>query len=1654
MPLDLQLLPDKPETIAKISQVKTQRFGLNLNSLPDKPKTNWIKEGIKGTIADITAIPYRAIGVRAPTEGAFFKKVPSISEWLNEPVGTKQVTLPSRLVGPEFKIPGLLEAKMRKPVTYQTKNIPISRAEVFTEAGINIATLTLIGKIGYDELKNIIQSPQVQLGLNKLVTEGRGIAWRAQKLAGMKPPASLIPVAESKIAEGIKTGRISYRDAIRLSPSFKAQEIAKRSIGEPKAIAKYKAIEKGVLPITPEIKPTVPTLITPKVTIPPITPTIPPVVPTVQPPITPTGEGKNIAHYQQWIKEAEATLSNLEKQLVTTPKEGKKYIKERIDYEMKSIQYAKNELIKLSIPTVAKPEVTVPTIPIDKFNAEIIASAKKIMRPGESLGENVARTKDWISSVLTNDETSTDTELVDHFQKEGNFSKDIAEYIVSKRKQVGKLPFGVKKEMVEKPEVTAPIPKVKTNDYVQFKTEGGIIKYGDVKIIEKTIYIIPDGATSPIPLGKGEILKIEQRDGRKFEQPTPIEKLQARTAEIQAKAPPIKPSLISPKVIPAKKTLQVLPQKEQLLTQIQEAITKAPTMDEEFTTHKQKLGVEGNTEEEKNQILSAIPRVSFQIDGGTNIINTKESLTKFYDAIKKTPTIMTTGIKSKTISVKPEGIITFEKQLKEAIQKGTSKEIKIAEYNLEQAKKTFGAKIPSYPSGVAGFPEYMEQFVPKEHTSKVEMPELVKLAKELLGNVPIVTHLKRNLGLFIGKLPPKIKLRPDIFKNPFLAGQVLAHEIGHLIAWLPEHLLARGGLLNRLLTVRNFIKEEFGSLKELAFARKERTAEVGATSKEIKEELQKATLYWHPFEPIPSAYTNLRFSSKELYADALSMLLIQPEKLEELAPKFYSAFWKFIDRKPEVKQALLELQDFLALGEGEKLRIRSQDIRNMFKKGEELFYEKRTQYQAQQKSLLFKLKTELIDKNTAILNKLKEAEKQGEKINPEDNPKYYLEEWNYIGGKVKNLLDKINSQVINPSTTQGITQDDLGEYLFLNRVVTERKDIANPLGQNRETAQKQLDYLLETLGQAKFDILKTSVDKFQGILKNLLDEANKAGFYKEETFAELITNPAYATFQVLDYLDDYVTPAVIHQIGTLKGIANPFVSTTLKMISTLRAVERVKTNNSIINFMQNSFPAEIQPAKIRRFGKYKAEAVEKEGFGLIKTREAGKLRAYYVDPYIADSVNYQPAARSNAVLSVFKFLNRSYFRPVYVNLNLGFQTFNLMRDFVRAWKLNPDVNFPQMLKKYTEAIPIAKRRIWGNFTDPVITEMQQSAMLSFTYNNLMRGVEDEETQMEFLLRQYDILKKNPQNPVMKILNVIEELGDFIETLPKVTGYLSRVKSGRNIKEIAHEVRVFSGSPDFLRKGAGYDWYNNVFLFSNAFKEGFRGDYEGAFANPRTRSGYWWRTAKLNLLPKILMFLATLGFFGQRIKENFDKQTEFDKTNYTTIPLGETEDGKAIYLRIPNDEVGRLFSGILWKVMNIKKASLLRDIQQIASLTAGQLPSISPEIDIITATTQYAVGQNPYDFFRGRTILTQDEMKAGGWYSLKPMLRWFGGKAGVYGLTVRAKREDQTPFEKFIQWTPIIQRYIRITAYGEEEKLREEKLERERFKAIRRLERVR
>ena len=131
------------------------------------------------------------------------------------------------------------------------------------------------------------------------------------------------------------------------------------------------------------------------------------------------------------------------------------------------------------------------------------------------------------------------------------------------------------------------------------------------------------------------------------------------------------------KEIPAPKgKITILPRKEQLLTQIEEAIKKAP--------------------EETPIINHEEQKITFEIDGGANIYNNKKALQEFYDRIKKTPREMSL-IFAKRGLPKAQGIETFEKAYQKALaeEPGTQKgreNVQIVKENLDQARIMLGKK--------------------------------------------------------------------------------------------------------------------------------------------------------------------------------------------------------------------------------------------------------------------------------------------------------------------------------------------------------------------------------------------------------------------------------------------------------------------------------------------------------------------------------------------------------------------------------------------------------------------------------------------------------------------------------------------------------------------------------------------------------------------------------------------------------------------------------------------------------------------------------------------------------------------------------------------------------------------------------------------------
>lgn len=916
----------------------------------------------------------------------------------------------------------------------------------------------------------------------------------------------------------------------------------------------------------------------------------------------------------------------------------------------------------------------------------------------------------------------------------------------------------------------------------------------------------------------------------------------------------------------------------------------------------------------------------------------------------------------------------------------------------------------------------------------VELPELVSIAKKLTGQPPVIKkRLGRALGKFYGVegTDGRIALLDNIFKNPELAAKVLAHEIGHAHDFLPDKTMAHGNLVGRIANLNRFMQDKFGDL----------------SNKELRAELEKLSQAWKPIEENASeSYIKYRNSSKELYADAISVLYNDPALLKQEAPTFYQALFDYFDEKPDVKATYLSIQDIINKGTEFVLSNREETIKEGFGKAEEVWKQKRTERELAKVSLWERLRQLVDDRNYPILRRIKELEAKGIEVPPETNPKFILQELSFADNDNYLMVADMDEKVIKPLTEKDISTDDLGEYLLLNRIVTERQTIANPYGHTKETALTQLDFMKHRL-KDRFPVLEESAKKFHDIVFKSVERAVEVGTYNEKVFKGKIepNKENYAAFGVLDYIQDYVPAGIKSQIGTFKGVANPFLTTVLKTISLNRLNSRQDALNSWRDTWKEHFTDEIKPSRVIRSGKMKI-FVDTAGWGRVEMLEDGKYVSYDTDPYVARSF----ARNKIGDIQLGAILNKAFlngmFRDLYITYNPGFAlAFNPIRDFKRTYKslnaLGYKVSLVDLIRSYIETLPDSIRRERG-ITDELVNQMLKDKAIQIRFNDYNFDPRDDEFGQ--ILARYGLvnlkqtkigtLKKSVLKPVISVLEGVRFVGSIIENLAKIAGYNTLVKKGVYGKRLGYTTRTYVGTPNWRTGGEITQTTNAIFMFSNIFLQGYKADL-GLATGPKTRGGYWWSSIKLDLLPKFLMFLAQTGLFGIVLKKFYDKVSEYDKTNYLIIPLGMTKKGKAVYLRIPHDETGRLIAGMFWKVATSIYEKKLKNLSEMFAFGAGQIPNVAPAITLAEGWMQFLGGKNPYDSYRGRYIIPDTEWKAGGWPALKNMVEWTVNQFGLSSFTTYDP-SNKTTFEAILQVLPVFNRLIKISDYGQIEKNRE------------------
>lgn len=1033
--------------------------------------------------------------------------------------------------------------------------------------------------------------------------------------------------------------------------------------------------------------------------------------------------------------------------------------------------------------------------------------------------------------------------------------------------------------------------------------------------------------------------------------------------------------------------------------------------------------------------------------------------------------------------------------------------------------------------------------VPLRHLDKIkilQMPELVKLAREITGQMVKLKKLPKAMGHFKPEGRGGIVLDPRIFVNARDAAKVLAHEIGHGADYLPEHTMKRGNILGRLASVRDYLATtlpidpkgsgitpgERKAIRKNAYAattgklgprpdkatlpaehaawneaaaeefRRMVAAEIGArrlattrTSTEedaafnVRAELIALTDWWKPYleaaadGKLPEHYIRYRESGVELYADFVSVLFNSPADAQARAPVTYETFFNYLDRKPDVKADFFAAWAWANQPAMARLTDRAATMKQMFATGRELFGRKVAELEnrwAGWPGWLDRFKQAAIDLYSPAVRR----ERQVKGVPGEPGPiEKLFDEHPLADNRVFRWLERMQRTVVQPLETLGISQDDLGEFLFLDRVKNERYEVtkqiegevmtedggrsvlANPLGITPEVAQLQLLRMRLEHGLRGMTILEAAAKKFHAEVFGLVREMHDTGLLTDEQFRLIEGNrDHYATFVTLDHIEAFVPSGISQQAGTLREVQNPFISTVLKAITMHRAIEYQRTKQAAVQLLRDFFPAEIAPAETRWDGGRMVPRPPKErGVAQVMMRERGKPIWFNVPAEVAAMFERVELPLLKTLMGPLNWIFRQVFYPIFITYNPTFQFIrNPPRDTRRSVVNLPDSSplAAGVTMRMTEA-RMVKDFVYRGIISPEIARGLEARAFTppmGTFQASM-GMDDPFLTM---LRKFGVAPTEPEgwfaNSALtgwlhKLGQHVELAGQMRELLPKVgTFKLLTGEMGWSDQDASYFVRNYVGTPNHLRKGQ-FTWIaGDVFPFINVWQQGWRSDIQLARRGfKRTGGGpgkspasYWMRWMLTSGIWTVLKAAGKVGILGAGIKALYDRVGDHYLTNYDVLPLGSMPggdyDAKTVFIPIPKDPTDRIVSGIAYKVlMSIFSAaqgqpSPGNPAATAISIAASDTPGLNPALTIAKGWGAYLSGRNPYDSFRNAFVLSDAEQKAGGTPGLVSMMGWTAKQAGSTTFVGYNPDADST-LEMITSAIPGLNGLVKFSDYG-------------------------
>lgn len=644
-------------------------------------------------------------------------------------------------------------------------------------------------------------------------------------------------------------------------------------------------------------------------------------------------------------------------------------------------------------------------------------------------------------------------------------------------------------------------------------------------------------------------------------------------------------------------------------------------------------------------------------------------------------------------------------------------------------------------------------------------------------------------------------------------------------------------------------------LAEEIAARKLYTKEI------IMDELRALSVTWNPFDPNKDdAFTAKRFSSNELYADAVSVLLNNPQMLEDIAPTFRKAFFSYIDARPNFRKVYDSLGDMMKDRESivahrrayqekmieastvyremqhqmkmERERVTHKSLWRGFRKlvdTKTIRYEELTQQRI--KELTDEIKSlSQQPKTPATKVALYGAESRLAYLLKEGRLDYWMKKVPYFQSEVYAFM-KTAEGVIERSRAAGISDTVLSQFMMNQRMIHDRKDKANPQGMYDAGAEEINAQLLKEHPE----IEKYSAEFRKVFRKHIVEPAVKAKFLPEHVERKMLENEYYVTYNFLKGVkydpgdgwaeyrvaeqeilaaNDHASP-VMKQYGGLGEIDNVIHATLLKGEALLLAARHHEVKMLLLEDLADSASpeSELRVAKRTKDGAYERPP---KGWGMIVVTPHGHKQAYYIDEELAEVWNRDPVKAS--ALIKFGLLTKKIITKLFIGWNPPWIAANTVRDAFSTWKKNPGSS-KYLFKAY-------KNTFWDAW-DAAMGRLPERELRMWREHALTAGRFMESGKVMLDMEKRNLLKKNPE--LFKAINREnaknkDGYAKFYEGLQKFQDWWTEQEGNKYsvLPPLLHAIETLGLASERWGKFAGDEMFR--LMEEDAKKEG-RTDYK-------------------------------------------------------------------------------------------------------------------------------------------------------------------------------------------------------------------------------------